>query len=249
MQAEIIAGDCLDVMATIEPGSVNLVFADPPYNVGVPYDVHNDRMEPAAYLAWCDRWICASVRTLAPDGSMWVLINDEWADEYGIMLRQAGLVRRSRVIWYETFGVNCTRKFNRTHRHLFHMVRDRGRFTFNRAAVSIPSARLAKYRDKRANPEGKILDDVWTIPRLAGTHSERIKAFPTQLPLALLRRIVGCSSNPGDLVADWFSGSGTTAAVCVESGRRFLGVELSANYADLSRKRLDGITARFGCVA
>ena len=147
------------------------------------------------------------------NGSMWVLINDEWVAEFDIQSRQAGLHRRSWVTWYETFGVNCKRKFSRTKRHLLYMVRSPHQFTFNCAAVSTQSDRQKKYNDKRANPAGKILDDVWIIPRVAGTHSERIRGVPTQLPMELLRRVIGCSSNPGDLVIDPFSGSGTTAAV------------------------------------
>ena len=217
------------------------MFADPPYNIGVKYDQHVDKMPSADYLAWCELWIRASVRALTPDGSMWVLINDEWVAEFDILLRQAGLHRRSWVTWYETFGVNCTRKFNRTKRHLLYLVRNPHHFTFNRAAVSTQSDRQKKYHDKRANPEGKVLDDVWIIPRVAGMHSERIKGVPTQLPMELLRRVVGCSSNPRDLVIDPFSGSGTTAAVCSTLGRRFLGIELSPQYAELSRRRVSGV--------
>jgi site-specific DNA-methyltransferase (adenine-specific) len=229
----------------MEPGSPRLIFADPPFNIGVDYgDHHNDRMKPADYLAWCRQWIPAAVRVLASDGSMWVLINDEWAADFRNLLRDAGLHLRSWVIWYERFGVNCTNKFNRTHRHLFYTVRDARRFTFHRDAVTTPSARQAVYGDKRANPEGKILDDVWIIPRVAGTHRERIKGFPTQLPEELLRRVVGCASDPGDLVIDPFSGSATTGAACLELGRRYIGIEQSKDFADRSRRRLSSVTPR-----
>jgi site-specific DNA-methyltransferase (adenine-specific) len=102
---------------------------------------------------------------------------------------------------------------------------------------------LTKYRDQRANPLGKILDDVWLdIPRLAGTHRERIPGFPTQLPVKLLHRIVGCASEPGDLVIDPFCGSGTTGVACQELHRRFCGIEASEEYAERARTRLDNIT-------
>jgi DNA modification methylase len=234
----IITGDCLEVLRTIEAASANLVFADPPYNIGVKYDQHGDSMSPTDYLSWCRKWIFASSEVLREDGSMWILINDEWVADLLGQMRDYGLTLRSWVIWYETFGVNCANKFNRTKRHLLYAVKDSRRFTFNKSAVTVPSARLAKYGDKRANPAGKIMDDVWTIPRVCGTFKERIKEFPTQLPFELLRRIVGCSSNPCDLVVDPFCGSGTTAVVCQELGRRFMGSELSPRYADLSRSRL-----------
>jgi DNA modification methylase len=148
----IITGDCVEVLNGLEPGSATLVFADPPYNIGVKYDKHGDMMPPAEYLSWCDSWIRAAVRTLKPDGSMWVLIKDEWVAEFDIRLRQAGLHRRSWVTWYETFSVNCTRKFYRTKRHLLYMVHNPHQFTFNRSAVSTQSDRQKKYNDKRANP-------------------------------------------------------------------------------------------------
>jgi DNA modification methylase len=236
-------------MSRVAPGSVNLVFADPPYNQGVAYDQHNDQMTAEGYQSWCQAWISAAAATLASDGSMLLLNSWEWADQSGRLLKAAGLHVRQWVIWYETIGVNCTTKYNRTSRPLLWCVRDPKRFTFNRESVTRPSDRLTKYNDKRANPAGKVWDDVWKIPRLAGTHRERIKGFPTQLPLALLLPIVGAHSNPDDLVLDPFSGSGTTGAACVESGRRFLGSELSTDYAERSRQRLASAIGRRGCVA
>ena len=220
-----------------------LVFADPPYNIGFDYGEGHDDSQPAGeYLAWCGEWMAECVRHLAGDGSMWVLINDEYAAEFNITLRRLGLTVRNWIIWYESFGVNCTDKFNRTKRHLFYCVRDPKNFVFNFDAVSRPSDRQAKYNDARANPAGKVLDDVWfDVPRLTGTAAERIPDFPTQLPLALLRRIVACCSEPGDLVLDPFCGSGTTGAAALELGRRFVGVERSSKFAELATLRLKGV--------
>jgi site-specific DNA-methyltransferase (adenine-specific) len=182
------------------------------------------------------------VRLLTGDGSLWVLINDEHAAHFAIMLQEAGLCRRSWIKWYETFGVNCRRKFNRTSRHLFHCTRHPRRFIFHAEAVNRPSARLAVYRDKRANPAGKNWDDVWgidpPIPRLTGTCAERIQGFPTQLPLALLRPVVGCASDPDDLILDPFAGSCTTGVAAIEAGRRFIGIEREARFVELAGDRL-----------
>jgi site-specific DNA-methyltransferase (adenine-specific) len=201
-------------------------------------DHHNDRMKPAEYLAWSERWIRAAVRLLSPDGSLWLLINHEWSAGLRLATEAVGLHHRETITWYETFGVNCTRKFNRCSRQLLWMVRNPRRFVFDPSAVRTSSARLAKYRDRRANPAGKLLDDVWTIPRLAGTHRERIPGFPTQLPVELLRRVVACASEAGDLVVDPFSGSATTGAACRELGRRFIGIEKSGRFAGMARERL-----------
>lgn len=240
---EVIVSDCIKTMRDLEPGSVRLIFADPPYNIGIDYgDHHDDAMDPEDYVAWTEVWVSAAVRLLTPDGSLWFLINSEWADVVGGILREAGLHRRSWITWYESFGVNVANNFNRCSRHLFYTVKDPRNFVFNRDAVTRPSDRQLKYDDKRADPGGKTWDDVWginpPIPRLTGTSAERIPDFPTQLPLALLLPIVGCASEPGDLVLDPFSGSGTTGAAAIRLGRRFIGIEQSATFACLSRLRL-----------
>src|SRR5262249_51522742 len=155
-------------------------------------------MPAAEYLAWSRSWIGKVSRTLTDDGSFWLLVNHEWAADLELLIRDEGLFIRDWITWFESFGVNCTHKFNRTSRRLLHAVkapRPR-RSVFNTDAVTRPSDRQTKYNDKRANPDGKVWDDVWglkpQIPRLVGTSAERIPGFPTQLPLALLRPIVGC---------------------------------------------------------
>lgn len=221
----IITGDCLEVIPTLEAGSVRLVFADPPYNQGVDYGPHHDdEMAPEAYLVWCEAWLKAAVRLLTPDGSLWLLVSHEWAWQLVPIAMSAGLHVRQFLTWYETFGVNCTRKFNRCSRPLLWLVQNPNRFVFNDCPeIRRPSDRQTKYNDKRANPDGKLLDDVWVVPRVAGTHGERIRGFPTQLPIRLLRPIVGCASNPGDLVFDPFAGSGTSGVAAVEAGRHTSG--------------------------
>jgi DNA modification methylase len=247
---QVVEGDCVEVMGELRPGCARLVFADPPYNLGVGYgDHHDDRMPPERYLDWSRSWIFAAARLLAPDGSMWVLINHEWAARVEMMLGDAGLHMRAWITWYESFGVNCPNNFNRTSRRLLCAVRDPEMIVFNRDAVNRPSDRQAKYGDKRADPEGKTWDDVWginpPIPRLVGTAEERIPDFPTQLPLALLTAVVGCASEPGDWVVDPFSGSGTTGVAAVRLGRRYIGIEKSGTFAGLSRARIssDGLAS------
>jgi DNA modification methylase len=137
--------------------------------------------------------------------------------------------------------------FNRCSRPLLWLVKDPNRFVFNEDAPEIRrrSDRQEKYNDSRANPAGKLWDDVWDInppiPRLTGTCAERLPDFPTQLPLALLRPIIACASEPGDLVVDPHAGSSTTGAAALEMGRRYLGVELSEKFVKLSRLRLKGL--------
>lgn len=245
---EIWQGDCLGQLLKLPVGSARLVFADPPYNIGVDYGhgKKSDLLDDDAYLEWVARWIRDCWKSLTPDGSLWVLIGDEYAAEYAVILKRQGLTIRSWIKWYESFGVNCSNNFNRCSRHLFYCVRDPKRFVFNADAVSRPSDRQAKYGDKRADPGGKLWDNVWGInppvPRLTGTCAERMPDFPTQLPLGLLLPIVGCATDPGDLVVDPFSGSGTTGAAAVGLGRRFIGIEQSKQFAELSRLRLTAVS-------
>ena len=236
----VITGDCLKVLPTIERESVKLIFADSPYNIGIVYgDHHDDNVSPEQFMRWVELWMVECHRVLAPDGSMWLLINDEYAAEFVVAMKRLGFTMRNWVKWYETFGVNMTKKFNRTSRHLLYFCMSAKDRVFHREAVSRPSDRQVKYNDSRANPAGKILDDVWTdIPRVCGTFKERIAEFPTQLPIKLTNRIVGACSDPGGLVCDPFAGSGTSGASCVWLGRRYIGIELGEKFAELSRQRL-----------
>ena len=110
---------------------------------------------------------------------------------------EAGLYHRQTIIWYETFGVCCTGKFNRCTRPLLWFVKNPRHFVFRDCPdIRCPSDWQLKYKDKRANPRGKLWNDLWQIPRVAGTHAERIEGFPTQLPIRLLRPIVDVPQAP-----------------------------------------------------
>jgi site-specific DNA-methyltransferase (adenine-specific) len=254
-------GDCLDLLARVPQASVHLAFADPPFNIGYDYDAYDDRLTADAYLAWSRKWMAEVVRVLRPDGTFWLAIGDEYAAELKVMAtRELGLVCRSWVVWYYTFGVNCRQKFSRSHAHLFHFVRDPAAFTFNSDRIRVPSARELVYGDKRACPTGRLPDDTWILrpqdlpegftaqedtwyfPRVCGTFKERSGWHGCQMPEQLLGRIVRGSSNEGDTVLDPFAGSGTTLAVAKKLGRSFLGVELSDAYVAKIRQRLAGIS-------
>ncbi|MHC4404299.1 MAG: DNA-methyltransferase [Planctomycetota bacterium] len=237
---ELICVDVSDGLASVR-NPARLIFADPPYNIGIDYGSGKqaDQLPADAFLDWCKRWLAACADVLTDDGSLWVVISDEWADHFGVMLTSLGLHRRNWIKWYETFGVNCTRKFNRCSRHIFYCVKDPGWFVFNPDAVRRPSDRQMKYGDKRANPSGKVHDDVWVVPRVAGTHGERIRELPTQLPLEITRRIVGAASNRGDLVLEPFCGGAPAGVAAVQSGRRYLGIDSSPEFVEVARRRLE----------
>ena len=239
----VIHGDCREELQKRKAGSVRLIFADPPYNLGVDYGegVEADEREYDEYLGWCGEWIEHCVTRLTDDGSLWLMINDEWAAHMSVLLTKSWLTHRSWIKWYETFGVNCSNNFNRCSRHIFYCVKDPENFVFNADAVRRSSDRQTKHNDKRADPGGKIWDNVWEIPRLVENSKERIPDFPTQIPLAIMRAIVGCASNPGDTVLDPFSGSASTGVAAIESGREYIGIEKNKNYCRLSKQRLQGV--------
>jgi DNA modification methylase len=158
-------GDCIAAMKALPKGSADLVFADPPFNIGYDYDVYEDSKEYQHYIDWSAKWISAAYRVLKPDGTFWLAIGDDYAAELKIESQKAGFHMRSWVIWYYTFGVNCSKKFTRSHTHLFHFVKDRDSFTFRSDDLDnrVPSARELVYNDKRANPKGRLPDDTWII--------------------------------------------------------------------------------------
>jgi site-specific DNA-methyltransferase (adenine-specific) len=252
-------GDCVQLMQQVPAGSIDLAFADPPFNIGYDYDVYDDRKDREHYLDWSRQWISAVYRALKPTGTFWLAIGDEYAAELKIASQEIGFHTRSWVIWYYTFGVNCARKFTRSHAHLFYFVKDRENFTFleNDPANRVPSARQLVYNDARANPLGRLPDDTWILrpqdladcftaaedtwylPRVAGTFKERAGFHGCQMPEQLLGRILRCCSNPGDVVMDPFSGSATTVAVAKKLGRQYLAFDLSADYVKQGLARLE----------
>jgi len=234
----IVVGDCIEVLRRLDAPIADLIFADPPFNIGYKYDVYEDRKAYDEYRRWTKDWMSACYDALRPTASLWVAIGDDYAAEVRIIGRELGLHLRNWVIWHYTFGQNTKRKFARSHTHLFYWVKDRREFTFNDMAVRIPSARQTTYADKRANPVGKLPDDVWSFSRVCGTFNERVGWHPCQMPERLLERIVRVSCNEGDLVVDPFSGSGTTCVVAARLKRRFFGIDISEKYVEHSRRRL-----------
>jgi site-specific DNA-methyltransferase (adenine-specific) len=158
-------GDCIKGLYALPAGSVDLAFADPPFNIGYDYDVYQDKVEHEHYIDWSSEWISAVHRVLKSNGTFWLAIGDEYAAELKLASQKIGFHCRSWVIWYYTFGVNCSRKFTRSHAHLFHFVKDPANFTFREDDPDnrIPSARQLVYNDKRANPKGRLPDDTWII--------------------------------------------------------------------------------------
>jgi len=236
---KIICGDCIKVLSKVEEPFADLIFADPPFNIGYKYDKYNDKVKKENYIKWTEDWMAACKKVLKPTGSFYIAIGDDYAANVKILADKIGLFMRNWIIWHYTFGQQMKNKFARSHTHIFYFVNNEKNFTFNDQQTRVLSDRQKIYRDKRANPDGKLPDDVWNeFPRVCGTFEERTGWHPCQMPESILGRIIRVSSNEQDWVLDPFSGSGTTPVVAAKLGRRYTGIELSAEYAKETRRRI-----------
>lgn len=163
-------------------------------------------------------WFPAVVNALRPDGSLYLATNNEHAAHYGLAIEAAGLTVRNWIKWRVDLGLVCAGAFNRAHVNIFYCVRDPKRFTFNRDAIRVPSARQARYNDRRANPAGKLPDDVWSLPPDEGGPLGPDGSCRLSEPV--LERIIKASSNEGGLILDPFPAGGATLAVAGKLGRR-----------------------------
>ncbi len=242
---KVITGDCLKILPKLPEGCADLVFADPPFNIGYDYgDEYQDNRQSEDYVNWCREWITACLRILSDRGALFVAIGDEYAAEINLLTtRELGLHLRNWIIWHYRFGQNTRTKFARSHAHIFYLVKDAEDFIFNADAVKVMSGRQKNYADKRAfHTLGKLPDDVWDeFPRVCGTFDERHGLHPCQMPEALLARTIRACTKPDSVVVDPFAGSGTTLVAAKKLGRNYVGIEISTAYADQAANRLASI--------
>lgn len=254
--------DCVRGLELLPTESVDLIFTDPPFNIGYDYDLYEDDKSAAEFLAWCQQWLTQCRRILKPTGNLLLCMGDEFVAELKVAAtardgsRQSWLKLYQWIVWYYTFGVACPKKLSRSHTHILHFAKT-ARHTVNPLAVRVPSSRQLVYQDKRANPAGRLPDntwilrpqepaagfetltDTWHVPRVCGTWKERAKITGTQMPEQLVARAVQLYSNPGELVCDPFAGSGTTLVVAKKLERHFIGFEISEQYAALANRRVE----------
>lgn len=226
----ITTGNCLDWLPTIRDAA--LVYADPPFGIGWKYDEYKD-VGGDAYLSFTRDWIAAAKDSLASDGSLFISISDEFAAEVVVEAKRQGLILRNWLIWSYNFGPHLTSKWGRNKTHVLYFCKGSKRI-WNPVREQSERQRLG---DKRANPDGRVPGDVWDFPRVCGNFKERTD-HPCQQNLALVERVVLSVTEPGMLVIDPYSGSGTTGVACVRHGRQFQGCELSATYAEAARQRI-----------
>lgn len=246
----LIEGDGVEWLLGAEPGSVDLVVADPPYNLGKAAWDHLGSLED--YLAWSERWLDAAHQALSPTGTLYVMGFPEVLAH--VTARVSGRWARTRwLTWYYRNKANLRNDWGRSHEAIL-CLRKGKRFTFNTDAVRVPynrhttrypertQAETSQYGGKRKerwkpHPLGARPRDVLEVPVLANGTKEKT-AHPTQKPVQLIRKLVLASSDEGDLVVDPFAGSGTTALVCELNGRRWVSLDREADYVEVARARL-----------
>lgn len=261
---QIICGDSVKVLNDQPEGWVDLVFADPPFNIGYLYHNYDDQKDVNEYVDWSETWMRAVYRALKPNGSFYLAIGDEFAaDLCSVARRKIGFHMRNWIIWHYTFGQQTKKKFAKSHTHILYFTKEKPdpgmtNLTFNADAIRVASARQTTYNDRRANSKGKLPDDTWFLrpqetnpdayfepgcdtwyeSRVCGTFKEREGWHGCQMPIGVLNRIILASSNPNDVVLDPFNGSGTTAVSAALLGRKYVGIDQSAEYVGYTQKRL-----------
>ncbi|GHE01653.1 modification methylase [Defluviimonas sp. 20V17] len=246
---QILDGDCIEVMNSLPAGSVDLIFADPPYNLQLRGDLHrpdNSKVDAvddhwdqfsgfAAYDKFTRDWLTAARRLLKPDGAIWVIGSYHNVFRMGAELQNQGFWILNDVVWRKSNPMPNFRgkRLTNAHETLIWASRAEGsKYTFN-------------YEALKSLNEGVQMRSDWVLPICTG--HERLKdangdkAHPTQKPESLLHRVLVATTNPGDVVLDPFFGTGTSGAVAKMLGRDFIGIEREASYRAVAEKRISRV--------
>ncbi|MCD8235210.1 MAG: site-specific DNA-methyltransferase [Prevotellaceae bacterium] len=230
----IILGDCLIELKSIKSDSVDLVIADPPYNVGKNYGNNSDNLDFDEYIQFTKNWLTECHRMLKTDGTIYVFVGFRYISYlYQILEKELGLNFINWISWHYTQGIGKTKGFSPRHDDIL-MFSKSTNYKFNLDAIRIPQ----KFYRKVNNMRGANPGDVWEISHIHYCQKGR-QPHPTQKPEALIERMVLASSNEGDLVVDPFSGSGTTLRVCQQLNRNAIGIELNKEYVEQTKERLN----------
>lgn len=247
---QIIEGDCVENLNALPEKSIDLIFADPPYNLQLRNELHRPNMTKVdtvddawdqfdsfqTYDEFTRKWLTACKRVLKPTGTLWVIGSYHNIFRVGAILQDLGFWMLNDVIWVKTNPMPNFRgvRFTNAHETLIWASTGQGaRYTFNHQAM------------KGLNEEKQMRSDWWLLSLATG--SERVrdengdKAHSTQKPEALLYRVILASSNPGDVVLDPFFGSGTTGAVAKRLHRNWIGLEREKKYIQVAQKRIDAV--------
>lgn len=240
---EIITGDALIELGKIESNSVDLIVADPPYNLGKDYGNNHDIQGFDDYLMFSRNWLSQGHRILKPTGTLYVFMGFRFISYlYDILDRDLKMFFNSWIVWHYTQGLGKRKGLSPRHDDILMFTKSK-EFKFNLDPVRVPQ----KYYRERNNMRGANPGDVWEFSHVHYCNGNR-QNHPTQKPEGLIERMVLASSDEDDVVADPFSGSGTTLRVCQQIGRKAIGIEINPEYVAMTKERLRATFTGFDSV-
>ena len=244
---KLFLGDALNILENdIEDNSVDLIFVDPPYNIGKMFGKNREKWDSEeAYLKWCYEWIDLCIQKLKPTGSLYIMGATQFMPYIDIYLNKR-LHILSRIMWhYDSSGVQAKKYFGSLYEPIIFSVKNKTKYTFNYEDIMVEAntgskRKLIDYRGKEPKPYNtkKVPGNVWYYPRVRYRMHE-YEEHPSQKPESLLERIILASSNEGDVVLDPFSGTFTTSAVAKKLNRKSIGIEFEEEYFKVGLRRLN----------
>lgn len=237
----VILDDCLNVLGNIKDEQIDLIFADPPYNIGKEFE---KKLSKEEYINWCKKWIDECMRILKPTGTFYFMTATQFMPYLDCYVDSKYTIL-SRIAWcYDSSGVQAKKYFGSLYEPILMVVKDRSKYIFNSKDVMVKAKtgatrKLIDYRKtppKRYNGK-KVMGNVWSIPRVRFKMNE-YENHPTQKPEKLLEIIIKASSNENQIVLDPFAGSFTTNAVAKRLSRISIGIERDEKYFKIGVRRL-----------
>lgn len=240
---QLIVGDCIEQMRLLPDDSVDVTFADPPFNLGKRYASYSDGQGAADYLNWCYEWLSEMVRITKPTGSILVHNIPKWLTYFSAHLNSIAHFKHW-IAWHAMSTPLGNTLFPTHYGILFYTKSPKG-FKFYEIRAPHPRCRKCgefhkDYGGKsdQRHPFGPLIGDVWTdIHRIR--HNKRRDPHPCQLPIHLMERLILMTTDPGDVILDPFVGTGTTAIAARSLRRYCIGIDKDPNYIDIAAKKRD----------
>lgn len=239
---KVTCGDCLKIMSQIEDNSIDMCFADPPFNLEKKYTSYKDQRPPKEYLDWCRLWLTELLRITKPTGSILVHNIPKWLTYYAAILNDFACFRH--WISWDAMSNPLGKTLLPAHYGILFYTKEEKGFKFFEVRSPHKKCRVCNsyikdYGGKKdqMHPFGALVSDVWTdIHRIR--HNVRRDEHPCQLPIPLLERLILMSTDPGDVVLDPFLGTSTTAIAAKALGRHFIGIDVDPQYGEIARDKI-----------
>jgi adenine-specific DNA-methyltransferase len=254
LDCQLLCGDAVEAIRSLDSNSVDVTVTSPPYNIGKEYERNLPLSE---YISWCGEWLHELHRVTKPSGSLWLNLGYVEVEGSGravplpyLLWNQSPFFLLQEIVWHYGAGVASRRSFSPRNEKWLWFVKNPADYTFNLDAIRDPNVKYPNQKKNgklKCNPLGKNPGDVWILPKVTsgnGRASPERTRHPAQFPLAVVKRIILACSHPGELVLDPFAGSGSTLVASLHSKRRCIGVELRADYCAIAERRIRAARAR-----